>query len=109
MTLLDDVRLHYKGESYPPDGPDLDYELVDNAWVEKDTETELVSHKDGSELRWGTSFTNVYKRGDEYVAVEDVRPATEMQDWGDYGEPEIYVVKPRTETITVTYYDKVDG
>lgn len=108
MSLMDSIKEHYKEASYPPDGPDLDYVRVDGEWVKKDTETELVSSEDRSELRWGTDFVNVYKRGEEYVAVEDVRPATEMQDWGDYGEPEIYVVKPRTETIVKTFYDKVD-
>lgn len=107
MTLLDDVKAHYESESYPPDGPELDYVLVDDEWVKGDTETELVSEEDHGDLRWGTSFINVYKRGDEYVAVQDVRPATEMQDWGDYGDPEIYVVTPRTEVVTVTHYDKV--
>lgn len=107
MPLIDDVRKHYESQNYPPDGPDLDYVLVDGEWVKGDTVTELVSEEDLDELRWGTSFVNVYQRGDEYVAVEDVRPATEMQDWGDYGEPEIYLVKPRTETIVKTFYDKV--
>lgn len=109
MSLLDDVKAHYKGESYPPEGPDLDYDLIDNQWVERTdgVVTELVSSEDQSKLRWGTNFVNVYKRGDEYVAVSDVRPATEMQDWGDYGEPEIYAVKPRVETIVKTFYDRV--
>ncbi len=110
MSLLDDVKAHYKGDNYPPDGPDLDYDLVDNKWVKREggAQTELVSSEDEDDLRWGTAFTNVYKRNDEFVAVSDVRPATEMQDWGDYGEPEIYVVTPKTETITVTTYSKVE-
>lgn len=110
MSLMDSIKEHYKEASYPPEGPDLDYVKNDEGkWVEGDTETELVSSEDRSELRWGTSFENVYKRGDEYVAIQDVRPATEMQDWGDYGEPDIYVVKPRVETIVKTFYDKVEA
>jgi hypothetical protein len=109
MSLLEDVRTWYKNQNYPPDGPELDsfWDEDSQKWVEKGTETILVSKEDHGELRWGTSFINVYKRDDELVAVQDVRPATEMQDWGDYGEPEIYPVKERTETIVKTFYDKV--
>lgn len=106
MSLLESIKAHYEEENSPPDGPDLDYVLVDGEWVKGETETELVSEEDVSELRWGTSFINVYKRGEEYIAVRDVRPATENQDWGDYGEPDIYPVTPRTETIIKTFYDK---
>lgn len=109
MSLLDDVKTHYESENAPPDGPDLDYvQDTDGKWVKGETETELVSEEDHGDLRWGTSFINVYKRIDEYVAVQDVRPATENQDWGDYGAPSIYVVTPRTETIVKTFYDKVE-
>lgn len=108
MSLLESIKTHYEHESSPPEGPDLDYVLVDGKWVKGETETELVSEEDRSELRWGTSFRNVYKRDDVYIAVEDVRPATEMQDWGDYGEPEIFEVTPREEVVTVTHYDKVE-
>jgi hypothetical protein len=108
MSLMDSIKEHYESEHYPPDGPDLDYVQVDGEWVKGDTVTELVSSEDRSELRWGTSFQNVYKRGDELVAVLDVRPATEMQNWGDYGEPEIYPVTERTETIVKTFYDKAE-
>lgn len=109
MSLLDAVNRWYEEEKYPADGPELDYIQNDEgAWVKGDTQTELVSSEDHGDVRWGTVFINVYKRGDEYVAVQDVRPATEMQDWGDYGKPEIYPVTPRTETIVKTYYDKVN-
>lgn len=93
MSLEQDLKDWYKDESYPPDGPEIDAKLVDE--------------KDLSNARWGTWFQNVYKRGDEFVAVKDCRPATEMQDWGDYGAPEIYFVRPHTETIIVTKYEKV--
>jgi hypothetical protein len=109
MSLMDSIKEHYDSEHYPPEGPDLDYvQDADGKWVKGDTETELVSEEDHGELRWGTTFINVYKRGDEYVAVQDVRPATEMQGWGDYGAPDIYAVTPRTETIVKTFYDKAE-
>lgn len=107
MTLLEDVQEHYKENNYPPEGDDLDYIKVDDEWVKGDTVTELVDERDLGDLRWGTQFANVYKRGDEYVQVTDVRPATEMQDWGDYGDPEISVVEPHTRTITITEYKEV--
>lgn len=105
MSLLDDIKGWYNEESYPPDGPELDQDFVDGKWVGKGTETKLVSNEMLDTLRWGTSFVNVYKRGDEYVAVKDVRPATEMQDWGDYGEPEVYAVRP--VEVTTIKYEKV--
>lgn len=88
MSLIEDIKDWYKDETYPPDT----------------SEFELVSQEDVSEARWGTHFVNVYHREGEYVAVADVRPATEMQDWGDYGEPDIYPVEPKTETKVVTTY-----
>jgi len=107
MSLLDDIKTFYESESYPPDGPDLDQEFVDGKWVNKDTETELVSEEDLDQGRWGTWFVNVYKRGDEFVAVKDCRPATEMQDWGDYGKPEIYPVIARVEVIKKIFWEKL--
>lgn len=105
MSLLEDIKKHYESESYPPDGPDLDYELVDGEWVKTDTETKQVSYEVIDDTpRWGDRIQAVYQRGDELIAVEDVAPATEMQDWGDYGEPDIFAVKP--VTVTVTRYEK---
>lgn len=43
-----------------------------------------------------------YKRGDELVLVEDVEPATEEQDWGDYGPPTFSPVVAR-EVATIVY------
>lgn len=106
MSLLDDVKHWYTLESYPADGPELDMEEVGGEWVSKDTDTEQVSYKviDDSP-RWGDRIQVVYKRGDELVAVQDVRPATEMQDWGDYGDPDIFEVK--AVEVTVTKYERV--
>lgn len=106
MSLLDDIKAHYEDEHYPPEGPDLDYVKVDGEWVKGDTETEQVFYAviDDSP-RWGDVIQVVYKRGDELVAIQDVRPATENQDWGDYGDPQIFPV--RAEEVTVTKYVKV--
>lgn len=86
MSLLEDLKDYYTEEKSPPEGPEVDAELVHSEYTDS--------------LRWGLAFTNVYKRGDEYVAVEDVEPATEMQDWGDYGEPNLVQVYPAQVTIT---------
>jgi len=90
MSLIDDLRDWYKEESYPPSAWDIDdveqiaYEVIDDS------------------PRWGNVVQIVYKRGDELAAVEDIEPATEMQGWGDYGEPEIYKVSP-VEVKTIKY------
>ncbi len=94
MTLKEILEEWYEHNSYPPRGSVLDGNVV------------LVDERDIDTLRWGTRFVNVYQRADEFVAVEDVQPATEVQDWGDYGPPEIYEVEPVTETSTVTHYNK---
>jgi hypothetical protein len=107
VSLLEDIKRHYESEKYPPEGPDLDevFDEVTRKFHNQGTETELVSEEDHGDLRWGTSFVNVYRRGDELVAVSDVRPATEYQNWGDYGDPEIYPVEKHTEVVTT--YKKV--
>jgi hypothetical protein len=108
MSLIDSINEHYKETSCPPDGSDLDYVLENGKWVESGTTTVLLSEEDNDSARWGTWFTNVYQRDDEFVAVVDCRPATEMQDWGDYGAPEVYEVRSWTEVITVTHYDRIE-
>ena len=80
MSLIEDIKNHYEDSSCPP--YDGDFE----------EETELVCEEFLGKHRWGSTKQWVYKRGDAYVAVRDVEPATEMQDWGDYGAPEIYPV-----------------
>lgn len=101
MSLLEDVEEWFDSAEYPPSGRELD-------WVPEGatTSTKMVRREilDDS-LRWGNLIRVVYQRGDEYVAVEIVEPATEMQDWGDYGDPEIYEVRP--VEVTVTKYEKV--
>ena len=91
MSLFDDLNEWYRTENAPP------------LWVD---EFDLVDESHLNELRWGALKQWVFKRNDEYVAVKDVEPATEMQDWGDYGEPAIYRVEPYS--VTVTKYRKAD-
>lgn len=93
-NLLEALKDWYKDESYPADGPELgegvkqvSYEIVDDS------------------PRWGSVIQVVYTDGENFVAVQDVEPATEMQDWGDYGDPEIFEVRP--VEVTVTKYEKV--
>lgn len=95
-TLLEDIKAYYEEEHgyspAPPDGPEVDAEQV--SWEVLDTAQ-----------RWGNNIQVVYRRGDIYVAINDVEPATEMQDWGDYGEPDIYEVEP-FEEVVVRYRKK---
>ena len=88
MSLLEDIKSHYESSAYLPD-------------------EELISEKVIDSLRWGNLTEFVFKRGDEYVMVSDVEPATEMQGWGDYGAPAIKAVKPVEKTIVVTTWEEV--
>ena len=108
MSLIDDLKKWYEDNSYPPEGEELDEVLVDGEWVTVEgQETEKISYEIvDSAARWGNSIEVIYKRGEEYAAVSDIEPATEMQSWGDYGKPEIYSVKP--VEVTVTKYVKAD-
>lgn len=90
MSLLDDINEWYNTEKAPP------------LWVD---DFDLVGESVINELRWGYLKQWVFKRGNEYVSVKDVEPATEMQDWGDYGEPEIYLVEPLE--VTVIAYKRI--
>lgn len=92
-NLLEALKDWYEDVSYPADGP----ELGENV--------ERVAYEIIDSLRWGDQIQIVYTDGDTFVAVEDVAPATEMQDWGDYGEPEIFEVRP--VEVTVTKYEKL--
>lgn len=106
MSLLADIQGWYRSAHYPPDGPDLDQELVEDKWVNKGTDTEQISWKVlDTSGRWGNQIEVIYQRGNELVGVYDMEPATEMQDWGDYGDPEIVPVE--AVTVTVTEYKKV--
>lgn len=92
--LIKKLNEWYEEESSPPMRDDIyDVEPVAVVFIE--------------EKRWGTLYEWIYKLGDDevYAAVADVEPATEMQDWGDYGEPSIYPVE--AYQVTVTKYRKV--
>lgn len=91
MSLIDDIKSWYDEASHPPSGPHVGAELVGDEYTDS--------------MRWGMGFVRVYQRGDEFVAVEDVEPATEEQGWGDYGDPEIYHVEPYE--VTVTKYRRI--
>ena len=67
---------------------------------------EIVDHS-----RWAVIHEAVYLRktiagrepltfSDEYVRVRYKEPATEYQDWGDEGEPDVEEVVPVEVTIT---------
>lgn len=107
MSLIDDLKKWYEENSYPPEGGELDEVLVDGKWLNiPHQETKQIAYEIvDSTARWGNSIEVIYKRDDEYAAVSDIEPATEMQSWGDYGKPEIYAVKP--VEVTVTKYVKV--
>lgn len=93
MTLLETIKKHYEKRSDvpPPWARDLG-ETVEMA----------VDGESLDETRWGTWKRWVYHdtATDEYVAVEDLEPATEYQDWE--GDPSVFNVYPVTETVTVT-------
>lgn len=88
MSLVDDIRKYYEDNSYPPEGDEFEPEAEQISW-------EVID----SAARWGNTIQVVYKRGDELVAVGDIEPATENQDWGDYGAPSIYPVEAVEMTV----------
>lgn len=89
MSLIDDISQWYENGEVCPPGEDFN----------------LIAEETLGEKRWGLLKQWVFERDGEYVAVEDVEPATEMQEWGDYGEPKFYPVEPYE--VTVTKYRKV--
>lgn len=96
MALIEAIRKWYEYEKSPPDGSDL----LEGC--------KMVEYERNGSVRWGEQIRVIYKHGNEYVAVEDVEPATEMQGWGDYGEPTIYPVIAVDKQVTVTEYQKVE-
>lgn len=91
MNLLDEMYNWYLDNPYPPfDAPGANIVHIETLEV----------------LRWGNRKMWVFNTDDQYVAVVDVEPATEYQDWGDYGRPEIYRVEPYQ--VTTTRYKRAD-
>lgn len=68
-------------------------------------DVEEISNEYTGEGRWETYHTAVFKRGDEYVALDYSAPATEMQEGQDQLIAEFYSVKP--VEVTVTNYERV--
>lgn len=93
--LLELMQDWYKEEHYPPEAKDIHDDCIQ------------LEYKILGSRRWGNDIKVIYQLNDEFIAVEDVEPATEMQDWGDYGDPQIYCVKPEVKLVEVTEYNKV--
>lgn len=91
MTLVEKLKEWYENETTPP------HNMIEGV--------EYVTEKALEKKRWGVMTRYIYRDGDDYAAVEDVSPATEMQDWGDYGDPEIYEVEA-VEVVTTEYVRK---
>ena len=97
MSLLDELKAIEPG-----------YNGVNAYTVEEfgPEDVEMVEDKYTGSGRWSEHWTSVFKRGDEFVALDYEVAATEYQEGGDFSH-EFYSVTPRTEVVEVTYYDKV--
>lgn len=94
MSLLDECQALKGG-----------YNGVSSYTVEDEIENiEKVEDEFTGDSRWSTFHRAVFKRGDEYVALDYERPATEYQEGGDFHH-EFYLVEPYE--VTVTKYRKV--
>lgn len=71
-------------------------------------DVEMVSNEYTGSGRWTEHWTAVFKRGNEYIALDYEKPATEMQEGGDFYH-EIYPVRPETKVIEVTEYKRVEA
>lgn len=89
MSLLSDFQDVLKDE--PTAGP-------------HDFEDEVVSDLHVYSGRWTETHRAVFKRGDEYVALDYEVPATEYQE-GSEAESFVYAVEPYE--VTVTKYREV--
>lgn len=92
MRLIEKIQDWYTEESSPP--------YLDGV--------ELVSEEIVDTARWGNVTEFIFRENNEYVMVRAVAPATEMQGWGDYGDPDIHEVEPYEVTVT-KYRVKSDG
>lgn len=99
MSLLTDLRDHFDSVGYyeEPHSNDLECVLVEDEVIDIG--------------RWSIARRAVFHRktivgrepiefSDEYVAVEYDEPATELQDWDDFGVPEVYNVWPVEVSVT---------
>lgn len=95
MSLLDECKAIKPG-----------YNGINDYTVEDEIDNvEKVSDEYTGSGRWETYHTAVFKRGDEYVALDYSEPATEMQEGQDQSIAEFYSVEPYE--VTVTKYRKV--
>ena len=94
MTLLDEIIAAIA------ENPTL------NQWeVEDEIENvETVDHEFLGSGRWTEQHRAVFKRGDEYVALNYEVASTEMQE-GSEGESTAYAVEP--VQVTVTKYERL--
>ena len=105
MSLLDECKAIKPG-----------YNGINSFTVEDEIDdVEKVEDEFTGDSRWSTFHTAVFRRKKpvthpqewdryEYVALDYERPATEMQEGGDFHH-EFYVVEPYE--VTVTKYRKV--
>lgn len=97
MSLLEDLTEYGKTMTYPdPIGDGIDCAFVDDYIV--DTSRWSIIHE-AIYLRKTIVNHNPLEFEDEYVMMVYREPATESQDWGDEGEPELYHVRPVEETV----------
>lgn len=94
MSLLGEIQSYIKNESDTASN----WEIVDLI-----SDVDEVSNEHQGSGRWTEQWVSVFKRGDEYVALEYERPSTEMQE-GSEGPSEAYAVEP--VVISVTKYVK---
>lgn len=96
MTLIEAIEDWYKDESCPPRANELindsEEPIIELGW------------QYGEQRRWGQDVLVVFRRGDELVGIQDVEPSTEIQGWGDYGNPSIFEVE--AYEVTTTKYRK---
>lgn len=101
MSLKEDIKNWFGGTTKWPGDLDAPGEV----------DCVLLSDEIIDTSRWAVIHEAVYLRktiaarepltfSDEYVRVRYKEPATEYQDWGDEGEPDIEEVVPVEVTIT---------
>ena len=108
MSLKEDIKNWFGGTTrWPGDLSGDDEDQVDCV---------LVSDEIVDTSRWSVGHEAVYHRktiasrepltfSDEYVRVTYQEPATEYQDWGDEGPPDVEEVVP-VEVTTIRFETK---
>lgn len=96
MSLLEDIKAYFGDKGKWPGS--ITGEIKGTVLVED----EIVDTS-----RWSIIHTAVYKRDEEYVGVDYHEPATESQNWEDWGAPDVYPVHPEVITVTVTKFTRL--